>query len=63
MERNKIKLTSTKHSQNYLSKKDEIDQIIKTKEQNERKAELKSRDIQYNDKNISQNKVNTTVNK
>ena len=53
MERNKIKLTSTKHSQNYLSKKDEIDQIIKTKEQNERKAELKSRDIQYNDKNIS----------
>ena len=30
-----------------------IDQIIKTKEQNERKAELKSRDIQYKDKNIS----------
>ena len=53
MERNIIKLTNIKQSQNYLSKKDDIDQIIKTKEKNERKSELKSRDIQYKEKNIS----------
>ena len=53
MERKKIKLTNTKQSQNYFSKKDDLDQIIKAKEQNERKTELKSRDIQYKDKYLS----------
>ena len=35
-------------SQNYISKNDDLDEIIKIKEQNERESELKSRAIHYN---------------
>ena len=38
----------SKLSQNYISIKDDLDEIIKGKEQNERESELKSRAIHYN---------------
>ena len=39
--------TNSKLSQNYISKNDDLEEIIKTKEQNERESELKSLAIHY----------------
>ena len=47
METIKKSPTNFKQSQNYISKNDDLDEIIKAKEQNERESELKSRAIHY----------------
>ena len=47
METIKKSPTNSKQSQNYISKNDDLDEIIKAKEQNERESELKSRAIHY----------------
>ena len=57
METIKKSLFNTKLSQNYISKKDDLDEIIKAKEQNERQSEINSRIIEYNlNKHQSTNK-------
>ena len=48
METGIIRPTSTEQSQNIASKKDDLDSIIKAKEQNERNSDINSRVIQYN---------------
>ena len=48
MEMGIIRPTSTEQSQNNASKKEDLDSIIKAKEQNERNSEINSRVIQYN---------------
>ena len=47
METIKKSPTNSKQSQNYISNNDDLDEIIKAKEQNERESELKSRAIHY----------------
>ena len=47
METIKKSPTNSKQSQNYISNNDDLDEIIKAKEQNERESELKSRAIYY----------------
>ena len=47
METIKKSQTNSKLSQNYISKNNDLDEIIKNKEQNERESKLKSRAIHY----------------
>ena len=47
METIKKSPTNSKQSQNYISNNDDLDEIIKAKEQNERESELKSRANYY----------------
>ena len=47
METIKKNQTNSKLSQNYISKNDDLDEIIKNKEQNEKESELKSQTIHY----------------
>ena len=48
MEASITRQTSIEQSQINVSKKDDLDEIIKAKEQNERQSEINSRIIEYN---------------
>ena len=48
MEASITRQTTTEQSQINVSKKDDLDEIIKAKEQNERQSEINSRIIEYN---------------
>ena len=48
MEASITRQNTTEQSQINVSKKDDLDEIIKAKEQNERQSEINSRIIEYN---------------
>ena len=57
MEASITRQTTIEQSQINVSKKDDLDEIIKAKEQNERQSEINSRIIEYNlNKHQSTNK-------